>query len=250
MYRGVAAEVASTESAVAATHGEVVTYGGKPVVTYFFSTSGGRTENVENSFIGSPAHPWLRSVRDPYDTVSPLHRWGPITMTLAAAGRKLRGDVKGSFRGIDVTKRGASPRVVYADVVGSGGRTRVTGPQLRAKFGLDDTWATFNVITASGKAKNPPSTTGTSGGSATGGVSPPGGQARAAWVSRRGVVAGRVGWVHRATHVTLQRLGQGARWVTIARRRTDARGRYSFGLLAAGAYRVAWHGDVGPVVSV
>ena len=28
---------------------QVVTYDGKPVVTYFFSTSGGRTENVENT---------------------------------------------------------------------------------------------------------------------------------------------------------------------------------------------------------
>src|SRR5256885_5269155 len=39
MYRGVAAEYPSTESAVSATRGQVVTYGGKPVVTYFFSTS-------------------------------------------------------------------------------------------------------------------------------------------------------------------------------------------------------------------
>src|SRR3954447_26052195 len=38
MYRGVAAEYASTESAVVSTKGEVVTYGGRPVVTYFFST--------------------------------------------------------------------------------------------------------------------------------------------------------------------------------------------------------------------
>ena len=36
-----------------ATRGQIVTYGGKPVVTYFFSTSGGKTENVENSFIGA-----------------------------------------------------------------------------------------------------------------------------------------------------------------------------------------------------
>src|SRR4029453_7120150 len=49
VYGGVAAESIATNAAVAATGGQVVTYDGAPVVTYFFSTSGGRTENVENS---------------------------------------------------------------------------------------------------------------------------------------------------------------------------------------------------------
>src|SRR4051812_13310106 len=70
MYRGIAAETPATNQAVAETAGQVVTYQGKPVVTYFFSTSGGRTENVENVFGGAP-QPWLRSVEDPYDDVSP-----------------------------------------------------------------------------------------------------------------------------------------------------------------------------------
>jgi stage II sporulation protein D len=184
MYRGTAAEVASTEAAVSATRNQVVTYHGKPVVTYFFSTSGGRTEDVENSFIGSPAHAWLRSVADPYDNVSPLHRWGPISMSMAAAARRLGGLVKGRFKGIVVTKRGASPRVVYAQVVGTGGRVRVTGPQLRSAFGLHDTWATFKVVTASGQTKNTSGPTGsdttgtgtgTGAGGDPGGVSPPGG---------------------------------------------------------------------------
>ena len=48
VYGGVGAETASTDQAVAETAGQVVTYEGAPVVTYFFSTSGGRTEDVEN----------------------------------------------------------------------------------------------------------------------------------------------------------------------------------------------------------
>src|SRR5205807_3570774 len=43
MYGGVAAETPSTDAAVAATHGQVVTYKGKPVTTFFFSSSGGHT---------------------------------------------------------------------------------------------------------------------------------------------------------------------------------------------------------------
>ena len=58
------------------------------------------------------------------------------------------GLVKGSFVGIKVTKRGASPRVVKAVVVGTGGRTTVTGATLKARFGLRDTWMTFNAPSA------------------------------------------------------------------------------------------------------
>src|SRR3954462_11134243 len=145
MYRGVAAEFSSTEAAVKSTKGEVVTYGGKPVVTYFFSTSGGMTENVENSFTGALPRPWLRGVKDPFDSVSPRHRWGPYKMTLAQAGAKLRGLVKGHFRSIKVLQRGFSPRVVRAQVVGSSGRTNVTGADLRRRFGLYDSWAYYTT---------------------------------------------------------------------------------------------------------
>ena len=112
VYGGVAAETESTNAAVAATRGQVVTYAGKPVVTFFFSTSGGRTENVENTNVGAGPQPWLKSVEDPYDDVSPKHRWTPVKLTRAQAGAKLGGLVKGRFRGIQVVKRGASPRIV------------------------------------------------------------------------------------------------------------------------------------------
>ena len=117
-------------------------------MTYYFSTSGGRTENVENSFLGAEPAPYLRSVADPYDTASPRHRW-TVRMTLGQASARLGGLVKGYLRQIRVLTRGRSPRVVRAQVVGTRGRTSVTGPQLRAKLGLYDTWARFTVITAS-----------------------------------------------------------------------------------------------------
>jgi len=246
MYVGVGGEVASTEAAVADTRGQIVTYDGKPVVTYFFSTSGGRTEDVENSFIGSPAKPWLRSVADPYDNESPRHRWGPYRYTMAQAAAKLGSYVKGTFRGIDVTRRGESPRVVYADVVGSKGRTRVTGPQLRSIFGLFDTWATFNVISASGQTANPPSADpAPEADGQTGGVSPA--TARAA--SLRRTISGRVGWVERPTAVTLQRRHDG-RWISLYEIATDRHGRYAVHDLARGAYRVRWHGDVSAPVGL
>ena len=65
-YGGVAAETPSTDAAVGATRGQVVTYHGSPVITYFSSSSGGHTENVENVFAGrrpTPAPRRFRSVR-------------------------------------------------------------------------------------------------------------------------------------------------------------------------------------------
>ncbi len=61
--------------------------------------------------------------------------------------------MKGSFKGIRVTKRGVSPRIVTAEVVGSRGVTVTDGATLRARLGLFDTWAYFTSI--SGEADEP-----------------------------------------------------------------------------------------------
>jgi stage II sporulation protein D len=151
MYKGVAAEFPSTDAAVAATAGQVVAQSGKPVTTYFFSTSGGHTENIEDSFIGALPRTWLKGVDDPFDAVSPRHNWGPFTFSQATVQAKLKGLVRGSFRGITVLERGASPRIVRAEVNGTNGVTQVTGPQLRARLGLFDTWASFTYISGSKK---------------------------------------------------------------------------------------------------
>ncbi len=55
MYGGVAAETPSTDAAVAATRGQVVTYNGAPVITYFSASSGGHTENVAERLAGGHA---------------------------------------------------------------------------------------------------------------------------------------------------------------------------------------------------
>jgi stage II sporulation protein D len=139
MYRGYLGEAPSTTQAVADTSGQIVTYGGAVATTFFFSTSGGYTENIENAFVGSQPRPWLKGVKDPYDDPSPYHRWR-LDFSRASLAAKLGSWVKGRFRGIKVLKRGVSPRVVKASIVGSRGSTVVTGPQIRSRMGLRDTW--------------------------------------------------------------------------------------------------------------
>ena len=60
--------------------------------------------------------------------------------------------LKGNFKSIKVLKRGVSPRIVRAQIIGTRGRTLVTGPQLRTALGLRDTWATFSASGADVKA--------------------------------------------------------------------------------------------------
>jgi len=143
VYRGPAAETASTNAAALATAGQIVTYDGQPAITYFFASSGGHTEAVQDAFPGAAAQPWLVGVSDPYDQ-GPEHHW-TVSLSFAAAGRRLDGLVKGSFRGIEVLARGSSPRILTAYVLGSAGRTLTSGDELAARLGLDDTWAYFSV---------------------------------------------------------------------------------------------------------
>src|SRR3954447_11622675 len=260
MYGGVAAEVASTNQAVAETRGEVVTYGGQPVVTFFFSTSGGRTEDVENTPLGAEPKPWLRSVDDPYDTTSPRHRWGPIRMSLGRADRKLGSLVRGAFRGIQVVRRGESPRIVTADIIGSRGRTRVNGATLRARFGLYDSWMFFTSITT-GDAPPPEEPAPGDPAAPTGGAEPFG---SAAFLQPRpaiGAVAGRVLPVLPQARVTLQRR-DGKRWVTLGTAPVGSGGGRLGGgpvgsggacraaVTRAGVYRGRYHDEAGPAVRV
>ena len=242
VYGGVAAEVASTDQAIAATRGEVVTYNGVPVVTFFFSTSGGRTEDVENTPLGNTPQPWLKSVDDPYDDASPRHRWGPIRMSMKRADAKLGSLVKGKFRGIEVVRRGRSPRIVEAEVVGSRGRTLVTGGQLRARFGLFDTWAFFTSISTG--AEPPPEPFAPP----TGGAQPFG---SAAWlrVHPAARLTGRVLPVLKGGRATVQRRARSG-WVDVGTVRVRRGGRYSYSVSTPGRYRIRYHDENGPAVRV
>lgn len=143
VYRGVGAETSRTNAAVTRTAGEVIVYRQRVATAYYFSTSGGQTENVEFAFPGGSPVPYLRSVQDPYDRISPRYRWS-IEYSGAEMARRLRGLIRGRLRAIRVAKTGVSPRIVEAVVVGTKGSVRVTGADLRARLDLPSTWVRFS----------------------------------------------------------------------------------------------------------
>ena len=150
VYEGMSGETAATNVAVRDTGGQVLTYRGHLATTFFFSTSGGRTENVENVFYGSTPQPYLKSVADPYEGNAPRHRWR-LTFTQSQIDHRLGGLCNGHLRAIKILKRGVSPRVVKAAVVCTHGTRTATGTQLRALLGGYDNW--FTVTKTRSKAK-------------------------------------------------------------------------------------------------
>jgi stage II sporulation protein D len=233
VYRGVSGESVRSDAAVAQTSGSILTYGGVPAVTYYFSTSGGHTENVEYSFIGALSKPWLVGVPDPYDSRSPYHRW-QLNVSTATLTRAL--GARGTFRRLEVLQRGASPRVVRARVVGSRGSTTITGPTIRARLGLRDSWLTIVSVKSSASRPGP-----------------------ASWRVVRPASWGRDP-THRAlegefwpaprTHRLRVERRVGGRWRLVGFEDTGRRGRYRVELERAGVYRVRAGSVAGPRVRV
>jgi stage II sporulation protein D len=234
VYRGVSAETSSTNAAVRATAGEVVKYDGKVAVTYFFSTSGGHTENVENVFYGGQPAPYLRGVDDPTDSIAPRHRW-TFTFTNSAITAKLRPYLRGGkLKAVKVRKRGVSPRIVSADVVSSKGSRRVTGTNLRQSLGTHDNWMTFKRVTTS-------ATKATSVRKA--------GLAALVFGGGRGIV-GTVDPARPGSKLVVERRDRRGRWHRAEVAKVGERGRYRVALERRGTYRVKSGGAAGPAVRV
>ncbi len=142
VYGGKGSETRATNRACRHTKRQVVRYRKRIATTYFSSTSGGQTEAVQFAFPGATPVPYLNSVEDRYDRISPYHSWR-ARFSQGEIESRLGGLFKGKLRKIKVLKRGDSPRIVRARVVGSRGSSKTTGPTLQARLGLKSTWARF-----------------------------------------------------------------------------------------------------------
>jgi stage II sporulation protein D len=137
VYGGIDGEHPRATAAIEATAGEVLLWEGKPIDALFHSTSGGATLDVAEVF-GKPV-PYLVGVDDPWSSLSPVHRWGPVAVPEAVVrkGLKLRSPVTALK-----LVRGASGRVATAEAVTAAGPGKVSGATLRAAAGLRSTWIT------------------------------------------------------------------------------------------------------------
>ena len=87
VYKGVSIETAMGTRAVNETRGQIATYNGKPIMAYFTSTCGGRTENSENVF--DHAEPYLRGVEC---SLEGQRHFEPFLIRTSRTPAKLRND--------------------------------------------------------------------------------------------------------------------------------------------------------------
>jgi stage II sporulation protein D len=154
-YLGVSAETPAARQAVDLTAGEVLLYNGHVATTVFSSSSGGRTQSAADAW-GSSGKPYLVSVKDPYDRISPYHDWGPVPVT----ARSLRVALGVTGRIVDATvKRNSSRRVRTLELTslshGAQSTTDVAGTVAASALALRSTWFSVGVLALHSPSPNP-----------------------------------------------------------------------------------------------
>jgi stage II sporulation protein D len=219
MYGGVAAERDATNLAVGATAGQVLVWRDRIIPAFYFSTSGGRTSSVHDAWPRAHQVPYLVSVTDPYDYLSPHHVWPTVALPATRVARVLH--VSG-VTDMQVVEN-SSGRAKAVRVRTGGGWKRFPGQLIRKKFKLGSTDFVVHVMR----------------------LDEPGTRALYGSHVRVG------GWVRGLGRARLEALADGA-WRTVRLVRPSARGRFSVSLPAVRStqLRLAYNNVAGDAVAL
>ena len=149
IYRGVKAEKATTNAAIAATAGTVMTTGTTIANALFHSTGGGATESNENVYTSASGKrtsrpvSYLRGASDraedntAYDATAPYATWATRAYARTELAAVFAADARtnvGDLIALDFSNRGVSGRLVSVTLIGSSGTRTVSGEVFRAVF--------------------------------------------------------------------------------------------------------------------
>ena len=136
MYGGIRAERPETNLALGATAGQVLVWRDRIVEAMYFSSSGGRTSSIHDAFPKARQVPYLVSVADPYDYISPKHVWPTQVLTPAQVGAALHVSGVTDVRVVE----NSSGRAAAVRVLTSHGWKRFAGRAVETAFklGSDD----------------------------------------------------------------------------------------------------------------
>jgi len=132
VYRGREVEHPASDAAIAATAGEVLTYGGVFARTYYHADSGGVI--ASSAEVWGSEIPYLQAFQDvasggPHASWSTRLDPNRMAAQLAALGVRI-----GTPQRLVVLETSSSGRVVRAEVIGSGGRAVLDGVRLRTQL--------------------------------------------------------------------------------------------------------------------
>lgn len=137
VYGGYSCESAASNSAVDMTRGMIVTYNGSPASIFYFSSSGGYTEDVRNVW-GNLSYPYLISVEDKYEKGDSYNYNWSKTMTIETLTETManKGYNVGTVQSLSITKLTSAGRVLELTVKGSNGSQTFQKESCRTAFGL------------------------------------------------------------------------------------------------------------------
>ncbi|GGD27423.1 SpoIID/LytB domain-containing protein [Nocardioides daphniae] len=148
VYGGASAEHPLSDAAIKDTRTKILTYRGEAAFTQFGSSNGG--------WAAAGSMPYQVAKEDPYDGWSgnPVHAW---QVKLPATQLERTWPALGTLTRINVTERSGhgdfGGRVVAVTLVGSKGKVRVSGDQVRSALGLRSNWFDFTVEKKKPKAR-------------------------------------------------------------------------------------------------
>jgi stage II sporulation protein D len=152
VYGGAGDEHERSTAAVAATAGKIVTWRGSPAEVFYFSSSGGATEDVRNVWNSSADYPYLVSVPDEYESGSSLHYSWETSYTAAEIQSQLLADGVdiGSVTGVAITKTSDAGRATEVTISGSKGKKVYSREACR--YFLDGIYSQMYTIASNSKS--------------------------------------------------------------------------------------------------
>ncbi len=146
-YGGYEYEHQNSNKAVDQTRAKILVYNGNPATTYYFSTSGGKTENVENVWSPDQSCPYLVSVEDKYEPTNLTYSKWSEALTSAEVSQRLKAkgyDVGGivSIQALEFSNAG---RVIKLLIKGTKGEKIFEREKCRTALGLRSQWYSIST---------------------------------------------------------------------------------------------------------
>ncbi|MHA1575503.1 MAG: SpoIID/LytB domain-containing protein [Alphaproteobacteria bacterium] len=152
LYGGMSAEDPRTTKAILETEGEILTYDGDVLCTFFYTCCGGQTEKAENIFKTIKSYP--DPVKSPYCKNTRHYSWKfSIAVANVEQKLKLKGkSLNGPVIKIQILKRFKSGRISQIKLSSRKKSVVLTGEECRNIFGYNKLRSTlFNVKLKSGR---------------------------------------------------------------------------------------------------
>jgi len=154
LYGGASAETPSTTKAVLDTQGEILTYNGKILHTFFYTCCGGKTEEAKNIFSTIKEYP--PAVDSPYCKGTKHYSWN-YSVALNNCSQKLKNAGKyfpGKIRSVSVIERFNSGRVAKIKFSSRTKSVVLTGEECRKILGYNNIRSTlFKVRIKNGRVQ-------------------------------------------------------------------------------------------------